>query len=207
MSGTPSAATSAAGPALGPALGPEFFRRSVHRVAPDLIGATLLVGGVGGVIVETESYDGDDPACHGYGGPTERNATIFGPAGRAYVYLSYGIHCLLNFVCEREGRAAAVLIRALEPAAGIEAMRARRCREPLPELCSGPGKLGEALDIGLDLDGASLFEPPFELYERPGGLEIEVASGPRIGISKATERPWRYCAVGTPHLSRPLVTG
>lgn len=182
----------------------DFFSRSVHEVAPDLIGCTLLVDGAGGVIVETEGYHRDDPACHAYGGLTQRNAALFGPPGRAYVYRSYGIHSLLNFVCEPEGSAAAVLIRALEPTAGIERMRRRRGREELLQLCSGPGKLGEALDVGLDLDGASLYRPPFELFGRAADGRVEVVAGPRIGISRATELPWRYCAVGTRYASRPF---
>jgi DNA-3-methyladenine glycosylase len=196
--------TPAATLAAGPRLDAGFFKRSVHDVAPDLIGCTLLVDGVGGVIVETESYDSTDPACHAYNGRTARNAALFGPPGRAYVYLSYGIHSLLNFVCEPEGRAAAVLVRALEPSAGIERMRERRGRDELRELCSGPGKLSEALGIGLDLNAASLEEHPFELLARPDSLEMEIVAGPRIGISRAVELPWRYCAVGTPHLSQPL---
>jgi DNA-3-methyladenine glycosylase len=182
----------------------SFFARSVHDVARELIGCTLLVNGCGGVIVETESYDADDPACHAYNGMTPRNGALFGPPGRAYVYLSYGIHKLLNFVCEPEGRAAAVLIRALEPTAGIEAMRIRRGREELRELCSGPGKLSEALGIGLELNGADLTAPPFELHGPGVESRPEVAVGPRIGISQGTELPWRYCAVGTRHLSRPI---
>ena len=187
------------------ALGPGFFDRSVHRVARDLIGCELRVGATGGVIVETESYERDDPACHAYVGLTERTATIFGPPGRAYVYLSYGIHSLLNAVCEPDGTAAAVLIRALEPIAGIEVMRARRRRAELRELCSGPGKLTEALGVGLELNGARLDREPFELLPPEGSWRgVEVATGPRIGITKATELPWRFCAAGSPYLSRPL---
>lgn len=187
------------------ALGVEFFERSAQAVARELIGCELCLGGVGGVIVETESYERDDPACHAYVGLTPRTATIFGPPGRAYVYLSYGIHNMLNAVCEPDGTAAAVLIRALEPTTGIEEMRRRRGRGGLRELCSGPGKLAQALGIGLDLDGAPLTEEPFELRaptaDRAG---IEVATGPRIGITKATDLPWRYCAAGSPYLSRAL---
>ena len=182
-----------------------FFERSVHDVARDLIGCALLFDGVGGVIVETESYERDDPACHAYVGLTKRTATIFGPPGRAYVYLSYGIHSCLNFVCEPDGDAAAVLIRALEPRWGIDRMVDRRGRQGPRELCSGPGKLTEALAIGLDRNGAALDRPPFELRPREPELEaIEVATGPRIGISKAIERPWRFCAAGSEFLSRPL---
>jgi DNA-3-methyladenine glycosylase len=184
------------------ALGADLFARSVHVVARELIGCSLLYGGVGGVIVETESYERDDPACHAHVGLTPRTATIFGPPGRAYVYLSYGIHSCVNFVCEPDGVAAAVLIRALEPRWGIEAMVERRGREALRDLCSGPGKLTEALGIGLGDNGASLTEPPFELRARQ--REWEVATGPRVGITKAVELPWRFCAAASPYLSRPL---
>ena len=138
-------------------------------------------------------------------GLTPRNEVLFGPPGHAYVYLSYGIHSLLNFVAEPEGDAAAVLIRALEPRWGLAAMRRRRCQAEGRALCSGPGKLTEALGIGLDRNGAPLTEPPFELHAgAPEAAAIEVGTGPRIGITRATERPWRFCAVGSPHLSRPL---
>jgi DNA-3-methyladenine glycosylase len=182
----------------------HFFGRSVHRVARDLIGCELLVDGVGGPIVEVESYERDDPACHAHVGLTARTEPLFGQPAHAYVYLSYGIHSCLNFVCEPEGSAAAVLIRALEPRWGIERMSARRGRDDPRELCSGPGKLTEALGIGLDLNRASLLEPPFELRARERGDAFEVATGTRIGITKATELPWRFCAVGSPYLSRPL---
>jgi DNA-3-methyladenine glycosylase len=186
-------------------LGVEFFERSAQAVARELIGCELRLGGVGGVIVETESYERDDPACHAYVGLTPRTAPIFGPPARAYVYLSYGIHNMLNAVCEPDGTAAAVLIRALEPTAGIDRMRRRRGREGLRELCSGPGKLAQALGIGLDLDGAPLTEEPFELRAPTDGWAgVEVATGPRIGITKATELPWRYCAADSPFLSRAL---
>jgi DNA-3-methyladenine glycosylase len=187
------------------ALGTPFFERSVHEVARDLIGCSLRFRGVGGVIVETESYERDDPACHAYVGLTPRTATLFGPPAIAYVYLSYGIHSCLNFVCQPDGEAAAVLIRALEPRFGIDEMRARRGRAELRDLCSGPGKLTEALGIGLGVNGAPLTEPPFELRDRDSGWDgVEVATGPRIGITKATERPWRFCAADSPFLSRPL---
>jgi len=186
-------------------LGTEFFERSVQEVARELIGCALLCDGVGGVIVETESYERDDPACHAYVGLTPRTATLFGPPGRAYVYLSYGIHSCLNFVCEPEGSAAAVLIRALEPRWGIERMTVRRGREGARELCSGPGKLTEALGIGLDLNGAPLDRAPFELRPRAAAEQgIAVATGPRIGITRATELPWRFCAAGSEYLSRPV---
>jgi DNA-3-methyladenine glycosylase len=183
----------------------DFFDRSVHEVARDLIGSELLFDGAGGIVVETESYERDDPACHAYVGLTPRTATLFGPAGRAYVYLSYGIHSLLNAVAEPEGSAAAVLIRALEPRYGIERMVERRNGAGLRELCSGPGKLTEALGIGLEKNGASLSAPPFELRSRPREWQgVEVATGPRIGITKATEYPWRFCAAESTFLSRPL---
>lgn len=183
----------------------EFFARSAHDVARDLIGCTLTFAGAGGVIVETESYRRDDPACHAYVGLTARTATLFGPPGRAYVYLSYGIHSLLNAVAEPEGEAAAVLIRALEPRTGVEAMRRRRGGVPERELCSGPGKLTQALGIGLEMNGAPLTEPPFELRLRElAWQDVEIATGPRVGISRATELPWRFCAAHSAHLSRPL---
>jgi DNA-3-methyladenine glycosylase len=185
-------------------LSEDFFGRSVHEVARELIGCTLLHGDSGGVIVETESYERDDPACHAYVGRTPRNEVLFGPPGRAYVYLSYGIHSLLNAVAEPDGEAAAVLIRALEPTVGIEAMRRRRGRERDEELCSGPGKLTEALGVGLDDNGASLSAPPLAVLPREGAwVDGEVAVGPRIGISKATEYPWRFCASGNSFVSRP----
>ena len=189
---------------MSAALGPDFFERSVHDVARDLIGCTLLHGGCGGVIVETESYERDDPACHAYVGRTARTEILFGPPGRAYVYLSYGIHSLLNAVAEPDGEAAAVLIRALEPTAGISAMRRRRGREPIEELCSGPGKLTEALGVTLSENGASLSSAPFAVLARePEWSGVEVVAGQRIGISKAIDRPWRFCVAGSPFVSRP----
>jgi len=186
-------------------LGVEFFERSVHDVARDLIGCGLRFNGVGGVIVEVEAYERDDPACHAYVGLTPRTATLFGPPGRAYVYLSYGIHSCLNFVCEPKGEAAAVLIRALEPRWGIEEMRRRRGREDLRDLCSGPGKLTEALGIGLDMDRAPLNEPPFEVREPDDEwADVDVGCGPRIGITRAADLPWRFCARDSRYLSRPL---
>ncbi|MFN8162226.1 MAG: DNA-3-methyladenine glycosylase [Solirubrobacterales bacterium] len=180
----------------------DFFDRSVHEVARDLIGCGLFFEGRGGTIVETESYERDDPACHAYVGLTERTKVLFGPPGRAYVYLSYGIHSLLNAVAEPSGVAAAVLIRALEPTAGLDAMRARRGDRPRAELCSGPGKLTEALGIGLALNDADLTRDPF-LLAAPEGDRPEVVVGPRVGISKAVERPWRFCAAGNRFVSRP----
>jgi DNA-3-methyladenine glycosylase len=179
-----------------------FFDRSVHEVARELIGCRLFYEGRGGTIVETESYERDDPACHAYVGLTERTEVLFGPPGLAYVYLSYGIHSLLNFVAEPEGEAAAVLIRALQPSAGAEQMRERRGGRPDRELCSGPGKLTEALGIGLECNGADLGRDPFLLLA-PDGEPPGVVSGPRIGITKAVERPWRFCAAGSPFVSRP----
>jgi DNA-3-methyladenine glycosylase len=185
------------------ALGEEFFARSVHVVARELVGCTLLVDGVGGVIVETEAYEAADPACHAYVGRTARNEVLFGPPAHAYVYLSYGIHSLLNAVCEPDGEAAAVLIRALEPTDGIELMTRRRGGKEPWELCSGPGKLTEALGVGLGLNGASLLEEPFELRPPAHPERLEVVTGPRVGITKAVELPWRYCAAGNRHVSRP----
>jgi DNA-3-methyladenine glycosylase len=171
-------------------------------VARDLVGCRVFFDGVGGTIVETESYERDDPACHAYVGLTDRTEVLFGPPGRAYVYLSYGIHSLLNFVAEPEGEAAAVLIRALEPTAGLEAMRARRGDRPDGELCSGPGKLTEALGIGLERNGADLGRDPFLLLGREGATP-EIVAGPRIGITKAVDRPWRFSAAGSRFVSRP----
>jgi DNA-3-methyladenine glycosylase len=182
----------------------EFFDRSVHEVAHELIGCTVAVGGTAGIIVETEAYDATDPACHAYIGRTPRNEVLFGEPGRAYVYLSYGIHSLLNFVAEPAGSAAAVLIRSLEPSEGLELMRQRRGRGELEELCSGPGKLTEALGVGLDLNGADLLAPPFELLPpEPDWEDSEVVAGTRIGITKAAERPWRYCAARSRFVSKP----
>jgi DNA-3-methyladenine glycosylase len=180
----------------------DFFARSVHEVAPDLIGVTLLVGGVGGPIVEVEAYDQQDPASHGFRGLTPRNAAMFGPAGHAYVYRSYGIHWCLNLVCQEPGHAEAVLIRALEPAHGVAAMRARRGVHALRALCSGPGKLCQALAVTREHDGLALDEPPFELLAREGTPRI--ATGTRIGITRAAELSWRYGLEGSPYLSRPL---
>jgi DNA-3-methyladenine glycosylase len=189
-------------PAARRPLDHAFFDRSVHVVARDLVGCRLCFDGVGGTIVETESYERDDPACHAYVGLTDRTEILFGPPGYAYVYLSYGIHSLLNFVAEPEGEAAAVLIRALEPTAGLEAMRTRRGDRPDGELCSGPGKLTEALGIGLEHNGADLSRDPFLLLA-PDGPPPEIVTGRRIGITKAVERPWRFCAAGSRFLSRP----
>jgi DNA-3-methyladenine glycosylase len=183
-----------------PRLPRSFFDRSVHKVAPELVGATLLVDGVGGVIVEVEAYHHTDPAAHSYIGRTNRNAIMFGPPGMAYVYRSYGIHWCLNFVCEADGSASAVLIRALEPTQGIGLMRRRRGVADERALCSGPGKLCEALGVTQRHNGLALDRAPFELRARPARPEIVV--GPRIGISKAVERPWRYGLKGSRFLSR-----
>jgi DNA-3-methyladenine glycosylase len=181
-----------------------FFDRSVHEVARELIGYELAVGDSAGVIVEAEAYEAADPACHAYIGRTTRNEVLFGPPGHAYVYLSYGIHSLLNFVTEPEGTASAVLIRALEPTRGIELMRKRRGRTEIAELCSGPGKLTEALGVDVGLNGADLLEPPFQLSPPAGKWgAAEVITGPRIGITKAAELPWRYCVKGSRFVSRP----
>ncbi|MDP1583956.1 MAG: DNA-3-methyladenine glycosylase [Bradyrhizobium sp.] len=179
-----------------------FFARSVHEVAPDLIGATLLVDGVGGVIVEVEAYHHTDPAAHSFRGPTPRNLVMFGPAGFAYVYRSYGIHWCVNFVCEKEGSASAVLIRALEPTHGLAAMRRRRGLEDERSLCSGPGKLTEALGITVAHNGLALDAPPISLYAR--ARKPEIVAGVRIGITKAVELPWRYGLKGSRFLSKPF---
>jgi DNA-3-methyladenine glycosylase len=187
---------------LPPKIRCGFFDRSVHKVAPELIGATLLVGGAGGIIVEVEAYHHTDPAAHSYGGMTERNAIMFAPPGVAYVYRSYGIHWCLNFVCEAEGSAAAVLIRALEPVDGIAAMRRRRGVADVRGLCSGPGKLCQALGVTHKHNGMALDRAPFELRERQ--VKPEIVVGPRIGITKAVDEPWRYGLEGSRFLSRPF---
>jgi DNA-3-methyladenine glycosylase len=182
----------------------DFFDRSVHEVARELIGCELRVGEAAGVIVETEAYEESDPACHAYVGRTARNEVLFGPPGHAYVYLSYGIHSLLNFVTEPEGSASAVLIRALEPTDGIDQMRERRGRDEIEQLCSGPGKLAEALGIDLSLNGADLLAAPFELSDPDaGGRQTEITASPRIGITKAAELPWRYCVAESRFVSKP----
>jgi DNA-3-methyladenine glycosylase len=179
-----------------------FFGRSVHEVAPDLIGATLLVDGVGGIIVELEAYHHTEPAAHSFRGPTPRNRVMFGPPGFAYVYRSYGIHWCINFVCEQEGSASAVLIRALEPTHGIAAMRRRRKLSDERALCSGPGKLTQALAITHAHNGLPLDTPPIALLARPDRPEI--VAGIRIGITKAVELPWRYGLKGSRFLSKPF---
>jgi DNA-3-methyladenine glycosylase len=184
-------------------LGADFFERSVHDVARDLVGCGLFYAGVGGTIVETESYNREDPASHSFVGFTDRTSIMFGPPGRAYVYLSYGIHSLLNFVCEPEGEAAAVLIRALEPTAGLAAMRVRRPAARTDfDLCSGPGKLTEALGITLEENGDRLDRGPF-LLTAPAADPSTVVTSPRVGITKAVEQPWRFSAAGNRFVSRP----
>jgi DNA-3-methyladenine glycosylase len=180
----------------------DFFARSVHEVAPDLVGASLFVDGVGGTIVEVEAYDHEDPAAHGYRGQTERNASMFGPPGHAYVYRSYGIHWCLNLVCEEEGSASAVLLRALQPSHGLGVMRQRRGLHDERLLCAGPGRLCQALGVTREHDGLALDKRPFRLEEREA--DVEVAAARRIGITRAADRPWRYVLAGSLYLSRPL---
>ncbi len=180
----------------------SFFNRSVHEVAPELIGATFLFRGAGGIIVEVEAYHHTDPAAHSYGGETARNAVMFGPPGYAYVYRSYGIHWCINFVCERAGSASAVLLRALEPTQGLTAMHRRRRVTEARLLCSGPGRLTEALGITHAQNGCALDEAPFELIARKS--EPDILAGPRIGITKAVDLPWRYGLKGSRFLSKPL---
>jgi DNA-3-methyladenine glycosylase len=183
-------------------LGRSFFSRSVLEVAPDLIGSTLLFRGVGGRIVEVEAYHHTEPAAHSFRGPTARNAVMFGPPGYAYVYRSYGIHWCLNFVCEPKGSASAVLIRALEPLAGLGAMRRRRGLDDERLLCAGPGRVCEALGITAAHNGLALDKPPFGIFARTEA--IEVVAGPRIGITKAIDMPWRYGLKGSRFLSKPF---
>jgi DNA-3-methyladenine glycosylase len=187
---------------LGRRLTRAFFGRSVHKVAPDLIGATLLVNGVGGIIVEVEAYHHTEPAAHSFRGPTPRNAVMFGPPGFAYVYRSYGIHWCVNFVCEKEGSASAVLIRALQPTHGLAAMRRRRGLQDERSLCSGPGKLTEALGITDKHNGLALDAAPIALHARIG--KVDIATGLRIGLTKAVELPWRYGLKGSRFLSKPF---
>ena len=179
-----------------------FFNRSVHEVAPELIGAVLLFNGVGGRLVEVEAYHQSEPAAHSFRGPTPRNAVMFGPPGFAYVYRSYGIHWCLNFVCEPAGAAGAVLIRAIEPTAGLAAMRRRRGVKDERLLCSGPGRVCEALGISERHNGLSLTAAPFEIFAGDGGAAL--VAGPRIGITKAIDLPWRYGEKGSRFLSKPF---
>jgi DNA-3-methyladenine glycosylase len=187
------------------ALDPSFYERPVVEVARDLVGCVVTHGECAGVVVEAEAYHDSEPACHAFVGLTPRTRTLFGPPGCAYVYRSYGIHALLNAVCEPEGVGAAVLIRALEPLEGIELMRARRGLEPLRDLCSGPGKLTQALGIELRHNGVDLQHGPVRIAGRPRAWrEVEVSVDRRIGITRAVELPWRFCAAGSRFLSRPV---
>jgi DNA-3-methyladenine glycosylase len=185
-------------------LGRDFYARSVHDVARDLVGCVVRHGETAGRIAETESYHMEEPACHAYAGVTTRTRTLYGAPGNAYVYFSYGIHSLLNAVAEEEGIGAAVLIRALEPVDGIDAMRERRGVARDEELCNGPGKLTQALGIGLSLNGTSLEDGPIQILRRePGAREPRIVMGERVGISKAADLPWRFCDVDSRHVSRP----
>ena len=183
----------------------DFFERPVVEVARDLVGCVVAHDQASGAIVEVEAYHESEPACHAFVGLTPRTETLFGPPGRAYVYRSYGIHAMLNAVSEPEGTGAAVLIRALEPLDGVDAMRARRGVRPVEDLCSGPGKLTQALGIGLELNGTSLLgDGPIRIDARPAGRAAPaVLTGTRIGITKAAELPWRFCAADSPYVSRP----
>ncbi|MGJ4947380.1 DNA-3-methyladenine glycosylase [Bradyrhizobium sp. HKCCYLS20291] len=192
------------GAGAGKRLTRAFFARDVLQVAPDLIGATFLVDGVGGIIVEVEAYHHTDPAAHSFRGPTPRNQVMFGPPGFAYVYRSYGIHWCVNFVCEPEGSASAVLIRAVEPTMGVAEMRRRRGLEDVRALCSGPGKLTEAMGVTHAHNGLALDAAPIELFARPD--DVEVVTGIRIGITKAVELPWRFGLKGSRFLSKPFAS-
>ena len=183
---------------------PDFYARPVVDVARDLIGCTVSHGETGGVIVETEAYHQSEPACHAYVGLTARTEVLFGPAGRAYVYRSYGIHALLNAVCEPEGVGAAVLIRAVEPLDGVELMHERRRVPGFDDLGSGPGKLTQALDVELEHNDTSLLDGPVVIEPRPAAWrEVRWVAGPRVGITKAADLPWRFCALGSRSVSRP----
>lgn len=173
-------------------------------VARQLIGVRVLINGVGGLIVETEAYDHDDPASHTFGGPSVRNAAMFGPPACAYIYRSYGIHWCINFVCREAGHGAGVLIRALQPTDGLATMRQRRGLDDIRLLCAGPGRLGQALGIDLSYTGLRLDQPPFELLAAEASAQHAVVTGPRIGISKAVEQPWRFGLAGSKFLSRPF---
>ena len=181
-----------------------FYARSVHEVAHDLVGCVVRHGATSGRIVETESYHESEPACHAYVGITPRTRTLFGPPGHAYVYRSYGIHALLNAVCEADGVGAAVLIRALEPLDGVDLMRERRGLERAEELCSGPGKLTQALGISLELNDTWLPDGAIAISDRPAGSRTAaIVRGERVGITKAADLPWRFCDAGSRHVSRP----
>jgi DNA-3-methyladenine glycosylase len=193
-----------ASPALGDPLDAAFFARPVAEVAPDLVGCTLMVHGVGGVIVEVERYQQDDPASHSFRGPAGRAAVMFGEPGRLYVYRSYGLHWCLNLVCEPAGRGAAVLVRALAPTHGLAAMRARRGGVAERLLCAGPGRLCVALGVDGRLDGAPAVGPGAAAWIGARAGPVDVVAGPRIGITKAAARPWRFGLAGSPCLSRPF---
>lgn len=180
----------------------DYFDRDAVTVARAMIGATLLVDGVGGLIVETEAYRRDDPASHSYAGETARNRSMFGPTGKTYVYRSYGIHWCLNVVCGDPPGGHAVLIRAIEPLAGIDLMRERRGCEAVDRLCSGPGRLGQALGIGPGHDGLDIAATPFSF--RPPAVAASTIAGPRIGITRGADRPWRFGLTASPFLSRPF---
>jgi DNA-3-methyladenine glycosylase len=189
---------------MGDRLGEAFFDRPVLTVARDLVGCRVEHEGTAGIVVETEAYHFTEPACHAYVGLTDRTSTIYGPPGVAYVYRSYGIHALLNAVCEPEGVGAAVLIRALQPVEGLELMRARRGLQREEDLCSGPGKLTQALGIDLRHTGSSLLDGPVVVVPRGDGWRHpRIVTGERIGITKAAELPWRFCALGSRSVSRP----
>src|SRR4051812_47730236 len=189
-------------------LSADFYDRPVLEVAPDLLGCVVTHGETSGVIVETEAYHLSEPACHAYVGVTPRTATLYGPPGRAYVYRSYGIHALLNAVCEPDGVGAAVLIRALEPLDGIDLMRERRALERVEDLCSGPGKLSQALDIELHHNAGSLSDGPIVISERPADWrDVRWVAGERVGITKAVDLEWRFCALGSRSVSRPWPAG
>jgi DNA-3-methyladenine glycosylase len=189
---------------VSPRLPSSFYDRPVVEVAEDLLGCVVRNGETAGRIVETEAYHHSEPACHAYVGLTPRTRVLFGPPGVAYVYRSYGIHALLNAVCEPEGEGTAVLIRALEPLAGVDLMRERRGVEDVRALCSGPGKLTQALGIGLELNDTSLDGGPIAFEPRPPGELPPSAACERIGITRAVELPWRFCEIGSRHLSRPI---
>ncbi len=178
------------------------FSASAHDVAPQLIGAQFFVNGVGGIIVEVEAYDQSEPASHTFSGPSVRNAAMFGSPACAYVYRSYGIHWCLNFVCSPEGHGAGILIRAIQPTQGLDTMRVRRGVEAERLLCSGPGRVGQALEIVRAFNGRSLAQKPFQLL--PAVAPVDVVHGPRIGISKAMDLPWRFGLAGSPFLSKPF---
>jgi DNA-3-methyladenine glycosylase len=192
---------------MADALPAAFYDRPVVEVARDLVGCRLEHDGTAGVIVETEAYHHSEPACHAYVGLTARTSTLFGPPGTAYVYRSYGIHALLNAVCEAEEVGAAVLIRAVEPDVGLEAMRARRGLARVEDLCSGPGKLTQAMGIWLDRNATSLHDGPVRIGPRPAGAAPRLVTGTRIGINRAVELPWRFCAAGSRCVSRPWPPG